>query len=92
MFNCTPGLVISPLYRRVSTSGPLCCGYSIWDMDNRGHGVWQKNLGKTLDQQNRALESATVGKTCVGEGVRGLSPEPTQGQRLMASCLRGGHS
>ena len=28
MFNCTPGLVISPLYRRVSTSGPLYCGYS----------------------------------------------------------------
>ena len=28
MFNGTPGLVISPLYWRVSTSGPLYCGYS----------------------------------------------------------------
>ena len=28
MFNCTPGLIVSPLYRRVSTSGPLYCGYS----------------------------------------------------------------
>ena len=28
MFNGTPGLVISPLYRRVSTLGPLYCGYS----------------------------------------------------------------
>ena len=28
MFNCTPGLVISPLFWRVSTSGPLYCGYS----------------------------------------------------------------
>ena len=28
MFNCTPGLVLSPINRRVSTSGPLYYGYS----------------------------------------------------------------
>ena len=38
MFNCTPGLVISSLYRRVSTSGPLYCGYS--HLFNTYH-VWQ---------------------------------------------------
>ena len=36
MFNCTPGLVISPLYRRVSTSGPyiVVIPHTFWPPSN----------------------------------------------------------
>ena len=73
MFNCTPGLVSSPLYRRVSTSGPLYCGYSQYlslrmQANNKiaqimGHGICARLemiSFLVLDQQNRTFETATV--------------------------------
>ena len=56
MLNCAPGLVISPLYRRVSTSGPLYCGYSEFSFKGSISRQVRNNFslitGKNLDIQD----------------------------------------